>query len=115
MSIELREPSFLLLTALADGPKHGYALLSEVAELSSGRVELKVGSLYAIIERAEGAGLVEHVRDDVVNGRLRRYYGLSDAGRERLAEEASRLEENARRARERLRFPAGLASAGAGQ
>ncbi|QNE35858.1 PadR family transcriptional regulator [Leifsonia shinshuensis] len=112
MTIELREPSFLLLTALADGPKHGYALLSEVADLSDGRVALKVGSLYAIIERAEGAGLVEHVRDEVVSGRLRRYFALSASGRERLVEEASRLEENAKRARERLRRRTGPALAG---
>ncbi len=84
-----------------------------MADLSDGRVTLKVGSLYAIIERAEGAGLVQHVRDEVVSGRLRRYFALSTSGRERLAEEVSRLEENAKRARERLRRPTGTTIAGA--
>ncbi|WP_025157610.1 PadR family transcriptional regulator [Leifsonia aquatica] len=115
MTIELREPSFLLLTALADGPKHGYALLSEVAELSGGRLRLKVGSLYAMIERTEAAGLVVHVRDEVVAGRLRRYFDLSDAGRERLQSEAARLAENARLATERLRRGPRLAIVGAGE
>lgn len=113
MTIELREPSFLVLAALADGPKHGYALLTEVADLSDGRITLKVGSLYAIVERVESAGLVEHVRDEVVNGRLRRYFALTASGRERLAEEATRLEENASRARERLRRRPGTTIAGA--
>ncbi|OJX77042.1 PadR family transcriptional regulator [Leifsonia sp. 71-9] len=112
MTIELREPSFLLLTALADGPKHGYALLSEVSELSEGRLRLKVGSLYAMIERLEAGGLVVHQRDEVVAGRLRRYFALSDAGRERLEQEVARLAANARLATERLRRRPGIAIAG---
>ena len=37
--------AFFVLTALADGPRHGYGIVGEVAELSQGRVQLKIGSL----------------------------------------------------------------------
>ena len=46
-SSEMREPTFLVLAALADGRKHGYAVITEVAGLSSGRVTLRPGTLYA--------------------------------------------------------------------
>ncbi|WP_244302831.1 PadR family transcriptional regulator [Leucobacter coleopterorum] len=58
MSIkEMREPTFLILTALASGRKHGYALIAEAAELSGNRVQLKVGTLYAALDRLSDEGL----------------------------------------------------------
>ena len=38
--------AFFVLTALADGPRHGYGIVGEVTDLSRGRVKLKIGSLY---------------------------------------------------------------------
>jgi len=100
---EMREPTFLVLAALADGRKHGYALIAEAAELSGGRVRLKVGTLYAALDRLGEQQLVEGAGDEVVGGRLRRYYQLTDAGAERLEEEAARLASNAASARAKLR------------
>jgi len=100
---EMREPTFLVLAALADGRKHGYALIAEAAELSDGRVQLKVGTLYAAIDRLGEQGLVEGAGDEIVAGRLRRYYRLTDAGANRLEEEAARLAANAASARAKLR------------
>ena len=44
--------AFFVLTALAGGPRHGYGIVGEVAELSRGRVQLKIGSLYGVKHRA---------------------------------------------------------------
>jgi DNA-binding PadR family transcriptional regulator len=91
-----------VLAALADGRKHGYALISEAATLSDGRVQLKVGTLYAALDRLSAEGLVQSAGEEVVDGRHRRYYELTDAGAERLATEAARLASNAKRALARL-------------
>ena len=101
---EMREPTFLVLTALANGKKHGYALIREAADLSSGRVSLKVGTLYAALDRLGQQGLVAEAGEEVVDGRLRRYYRLTDVGAEALEREVSRLESNAVQARARLRL-----------
>lgn len=109
MSVEdVREPTLLLLSALAPGPKHGYALMEGVAELSGGRVRLKPGSLYATLDRLEREGLVTESGTEVVAGRHRRYYALTDAGTEALAGQVERLERLAATASEALRRRRGL-------
>ncbi|WIB12923.1 PadR family transcriptional regulator [Curtobacterium sp. MCPF17_052] len=55
---EMREPTLLVLTSLAGGRKHGYGLIGDAAELSDGRVRLKVGTLYAVLDRLLDQGLV---------------------------------------------------------
>ena len=80
--------AFFILTALAGGPRHGYGIVGEVAELSQGRVRLKIGSLYGVLDRLTGDGLVEPDREEVQDGRLRRYYRLTAGGRRALAAEA---------------------------
>jgi DNA-binding PadR family transcriptional regulator len=97
------EPAFFILTALVDTPRHGYGIVGEVAELSEGRVRLKVGTLYGVLERLVSDGLVELDREEVQQGRLRRYYRLTESGRRCLAAEAERQAANARVASERLR------------
>jgi hypothetical protein len=57
-----------VLLSLADGPKHGYAILKEVAERTGGRVELSTGTLYGIIKRL----LADGRPDCGVGGRQRR-------------------------------------------
>jgi DNA-binding PadR family transcriptional regulator len=97
------EPAFFVLTALADVPRHGYGIVREVAELSEGRVRLKVGTLYGVLERLVGNGLVELDREEVHSGRLRRYYRLTDAGSQVLSADVARQQANARIAAHRLR------------
>jgi PadR family transcriptional regulator PadR len=97
------EPAFFILTALVDQPRHGYGIVGEVAELSQGRVQLKVGTLYGVLDRLVGDGLVELDREEVWQGRLRRYYRLTESGAHTLATEAERHAANARVASERLR------------
>lgn len=100
---ELREPTFLVLAALADGRKHGYGIITEAETISHGRVRLKAGTLYTALERLCAEGLVVAAGDEVVAGRLRRYYDLTDDGASVLAVEASRLASNAKQAQARLR------------
>jgi PadR family transcriptional regulator, regulatory protein PadR len=94
-SEEMREPTFLLLSALADGRQHGYSLLRAVATLSRGRVRLRPGSLYGALDRLVREGLVEEAGTEVVDGRHRRYYDLTEAGVQALTGHAQRLQDNA--------------------
>jgi DNA-binding PadR family transcriptional regulator len=96
------EQSFLILAALADQPRHGYGLVTEVAEMSGGRVQLRASTLYAALERLVGRGLVEPERDEVDNGRLRRYYRLTDAGAALVETETQRMTVQADAAKRRL-------------
>ena len=102
MSIEMREPTYFVLLALAGGRRHGYALLEEVAQLSEGRVRLRVATLYAALERLTAEGLLATDGDEVVDSRRRRYFRLTEAGAARLTGEAARLRANAERAEQRL-------------
>ena len=110
MSKPLQEPTFLILTALLDEPLHGYALLAEVERVSDGRVRLRVGTLYAALDRLTDEGLVEVASEEVVSGRLRRTYRITSGGAGALAVEVDRMAALARKARARLR---GRATAGA--
>lgn len=99
----MTEQAFFILTALLAGPRHGYGIVAEVAELSHGRVELKVGTLYGVLDRLVADGLVVLDREEPHQGRLRRYYRITEDGAGALAEEAARQAANARAASRRLR------------
>jgi len=99
----MQEPTFLILTALAAGPQHGYGVIGDVGEISGGRVRLRAGTLYAALDRLQAEGLVEADREEIVDARLRRYYKLTGAGQAKLATEAERLQRNSEEARARLR------------
>jgi DNA-binding PadR family transcriptional regulator len=99
----MQEATFLILTALADGSQHGYGIIAEVQEISGGRVRLRAGTLYTALDRLRADGLIEVDREEVVEGRLRRYYRLTPHGTGRLAAEAARLQANAAAALTRLK------------
>src|SRR5436190_19150265 len=101
--VALREPAFLILTALADEPQHGYGVIEQVRRISDGQVALQAGTLYAVIDRLREAGLIEVDLEEVVQSRLRRYYKLTGPGARRLAEETARLRRNVNAAHQRLR------------
>jgi PadR family transcriptional regulator PadR len=94
--------AFFVLTALANGPRHGYGIVGEVADLSKGRVRLKIGSLYGVLDRLAAGGLIEADREEAHEGRLRRYYRLTPDGLSALAEEAELWAATARVVRARL-------------
>jgi PadR family transcriptional regulator len=94
--LAMREPTFHVLAALLGGPLHGYGIIKRAHELSDGRVRLAAGTLYVALDRLRDAGLVEVDREEVVEGRARRSYRLTGAGREALRAEAERMAAAAR-------------------
>jgi DNA-binding PadR family transcriptional regulator len=103
----LQEPTFLILTALAGGAQHGYGIMTDVGQLSGGRVKLRAGTLYAALDRLASQGLVESDREEIVDGRLRRYYRLTPPGAQRLAAEVERLRAHTAAAATRLNLAGG--------
>jgi len=99
----LRRPSLLILSALAVEPLHGYAVIKEVSRLSGGTVRLAAGTLYAALDRLTEEGLVAVDREETVDGRLRRYYRLTEPGTSALAAEAEQMRRDARMVTQRLR------------
>lgn len=95
-SMDLRPASYFVLASLLDGPLHGYAIAARAEDLSAGEVRLTAGTLYGALERMSGQGLVEIDREETVDGRLRRYYRITGAGRETVLAEADRLAAAAR-------------------
>jgi DNA-binding PadR family transcriptional regulator len=108
--MELRPPSYFTLAALIDGPLHGYAIMRQASELSDGAVRVSTGTLYSILDRALGEGLVVAGDPYVVSGRERRDYALTPAGRLVLQEESARLARAAKVVGARLRATGALAS-----
>ena len=98
----MQEATFLILTALANGSQHGYGIITDVQEISGDRVRLRPGTLYTALDRLRADELIRVDREEIVDGRLRRYYRLTDEGSARLAEEAKRLQESAATALQRL-------------
>jgi DNA-binding PadR family transcriptional regulator len=98
----MTEQAFFVLTALVGEPLHGYSILNSVSELSGGRVRPRVGTLYGGLDRLAAQGAVELDREEVVKGRFRRYYRLTDDGRRELSREVARQAANATTAGERL-------------
>jgi DNA-binding PadR family transcriptional regulator len=102
--LPLTSAVFQVLVALADGERHGYALLKEVARQTDGRIRLSTGTLYGIIDRLLADGLIADrtVRD-------RRLYRLTPLGRRTALAEADRLEALLAQARgtRALRRPSG--------
>jgi DNA-binding PadR family transcriptional regulator len=98
----MTQAAFFVLTALADQPRHGYGILHEVEELSDGQVQLRVGTLYGVLDRLTADGLIVLDREEVQQGRLRRYYRVTDEGIQALDAEAERMAAGADVARRRI-------------
>jgi DNA-binding PadR family transcriptional regulator len=105
----MQEATFLILTALAAGSQHGYGIIADVATISDGRVRLRAGTLYSALDRLRLDGLIRVDREEVVEGRLRRYYQLTPEGGRQLAAQAARFQSNAAAALARLGLEGGVA------
>ena len=106
----MQEATFMILTALANGSQHGYGIIADVQEISGGRVRLRPGTLYTALDRLRADELIAVDREEVVDGRLRRYYRLTPAGAKRLGAEAARLQAHASAALTRLNRAGGTAT-----
>jgi DNA-binding PadR family transcriptional regulator len=97
---------FQVLVALADGDKHGYAILKEVSRRTGGKVVLRAGTLYTAIRRFVNDGLIQESEerpDAALDDERRRYYRLTDRGRAVAMAETERLSETIAQARAKLR------------
>src|SRR3954471_19758955 len=93
---------FNVLLSLADGDKHGYAILKDVEEQTGGEVELSTGTLYGIIKRLLAEGLIVELRSRPPaenDDQRRRYYRLTEDGRRLAVAEAERMAKLLARAR----------------
>ena len=97
----LTPATFHILLSLSDGERHGYAIMTEVAERTRGKVKLGPGTLYTSLKRLVENGVVEETeeRRDRNDDERRRYYRLTPHGRAVARAEARRLEEMLRLAR----------------
>jgi DNA-binding PadR family transcriptional regulator len=83
------------LLALADGEKHGYAIIKEISQRTDEQVRLSAGTLYALVKRALADGLIvesDDRPDPALDDERRRYYRLTALGRSVAEAEVSRLE-----------------------
>jgi DNA-binding PadR family transcriptional regulator len=92
---------FHILVALADGDRHGYAIMQDVALLTEGALTLSPGTLYRSIQRLLEEGLITEVAGRPAKGddERRRYYRVTAVGREAARGEARRLAQMLRLAR----------------
>jgi DNA-binding PadR family transcriptional regulator len=93
--LPLTPAEFEVLIALADGEKHGYAILKEVTRRTGGEVRFGTATLYAILRRFVSDGLLEESGERpaaALDDERRRYFGLTDYGRRVAAAEGQRME-----------------------
>lgn len=92
--LPLNRSTFLIMLSLVDQPRHGYGIMLEMSQQTDGAVRVAPGTLYTTIKKLMDAGLIEEAKtrpkveeDD----ERRRYYSLTDLGREVVRLEAERL------------------------
>jgi DNA-binding PadR family transcriptional regulator len=94
--LPLTPAMFHILLALADGERHGYAILKEVSRRTGRKVQLSAGTLYGNLARLEASGMIVESdrRPELgLDDERRRYYRLTEFGREVAIAEARRMEE----------------------
>lgn len=112
MSVDLPDPNtflplptavFHILVALADRDRHGYSIMQDVAARTDGQVRLSAGTLYSSIRRMLEQGLIVELRespDPTSQDERRRYYRLTELGRQVAVADARRLSDLLSQARE---------------
>lgn len=110
--LPLSEAVYLILVSLASEPRHGYAILKEVADLSGGRVSLSTGTLYGAVKRLLADGWITRTPDPEPDEtrRERKFYSLTGRGKRVLRAETQRLSHLSELARLRLEKEARSAS-----
>lgn len=98
----LSEPVFLILTSLAERPRHGYALMQDIEQISEGRVRVSTGTLYGALRRLLEEGSIERFEQQDT-AREKQAYRLSSEGRRQLQLELDRMRQLTRVAAARLR------------
>jgi len=82
----------MVLLSLVEGPRHGYSIIKDVEQMSSGRVRLSTGTLYGALQRLLEREWIEPVEEDDPS-RGRRAYRLTAVGRRNLKQEFARMKD----------------------
>jgi DNA-binding PadR family transcriptional regulator len=99
---------FFILFALADGEKHGYAIMQSVSGITDNQFRMGPGTLYTTIQRLLEIGLIKEAESSGSQSdheNRRRYYKLTRTGRAVLAADLSRMESVVRLARDKKLVP----------
>lgn len=96
------EPVLLILTSLADRPRHGYALMKDIQALSNGRVSLSTGTLYGALRRLLEDGWIQRFEQEDTS-REKQAYRITPEGRKQLDLELERMTQLTQAASARLR------------
>ena len=91
---QLNHGDYHILLVLSAGERHGYAIMTEVAEVTEGATRFGPGTLYTSIRRLLASGLIEESRnrpDSRINDEPRRYYCLTGMGQKVLVSESGRF------------------------
>jgi DNA-binding PadR family transcriptional regulator len=99
----LSEPVLLILMSLSDRPRHGYALMKDIENLSQGRVRLSTGTLYGALRRLLQEEWIERFEQEDT-AREKQAYRLTLVGRKQLQLELGRMRQLTRAASERMRM-----------
>ena len=83
----------IILRQLSQGDSYGYQINKNVSALSGGAFEMKEATLYTAFRRLESAGYIQSYWGDELSGARRRYYAITDAGREKLVADQSAWKE----------------------
>ena len=98
----LKPRRFQILLALANEDLHGLAIMKEVLDQTEGHMRLWPAMLYGSLKKMAQAGLIEEREDDCASeADRRRFYGITDQGRQALSAEVERLAGYIRLAEER--------------
>ena len=79
----------IILRQLAQVDSYGYQINKNVSALSGGAFEMKEATLYTAFRRLESAGYIKSYWGDELSGARRRYYAITDVGREKLRADRS--------------------------
>lgn len=101
--------ALVILLTLADGDKHGYAIMREARELSEGQLSIGPATLYTTIQRLLESGWIAEVAGPKDTDSRRRYYGLTRQGRSVLTAELAHMESLVKRSKALRLRPAGPA------
>lgn len=103
MLLPLPPAAFHILMALADGDRHGYAIIQDVATRTGGELRLSAGTLYRSIQRMLEQGLIVETRErpePEEDDERRRYYRITSFGEAAARAEARRLAQLVKLARQ---------------
>ena len=92
---------FHILLSLADGPKHGYAIIADIRERTDDEVKLTASTLYDALARLADQTLIQEAAAPPSSDSRRRYYELTTGGRTAAEQESSRLSRLLEMAREK--------------